>query len=403
MHPICTPRDVFRSTLDLLERLTAISSPSGDLAGLDAAAQCLANELDRLGLATEICRESGPDGTPQLVLYARSPSDGEPPLLLIGHLDTVLPAAPPEQRDGRLYATGAIDMKGGLAALVGALDLLAARDDRVPRGLVLAVVPDEESTAYLSRVVVAREGVGARGLWVLEPGQQRGQAETLVGGRRGIFDWRLKAFGRSAHAGNAFWEGRSALAAAAEWCVAVRKLAAPGTGPMINPARLLAGESGFIDDLRAGAEMVGTSRQINVVPDRALVEGEARFLRAAEGRALRTKMGEIAAEIATEHDLEMVFEPTPITLPVEPQGPSRQWSEQVVALADRAGWSLEIEHNRGGISFSNFLPDPSAIPTLDGLGPVGDGMHTREEFVELTSLDRRITLLADLLAAESAE
>ena len=68
-------------------------------------------------------------------------------------------------------------------------------------------------------------------------------------------------------------------------------------------------------------------------------------------------------------------------------------------IGGRAGWRLEIEDDRGGISFSNFLPDPSAIPILDGLGPVGGGMHTREEFMELESLDRRIALLADLLAA----
>ena len=71
-----------------------------------------------------------------------------------------------------------------------------------------------------------------------------------------------------------------------------------------------------------------------------------------------------------------------------------------MSLATTAGWKLEVEEDRGGISFSNFLPDPSAIPILDGLGPVGDGMHTRGEYVELASLDRRIALLADLLAVE---
>ena len=56
---------------------------------------------------------------------------------------------------------------------------------------------------------------------------------------------------------------------------------------------------------------------------------------------------------------------------------------------------------RGGISFPNFLLDPGRIPVLDGLGPVGGGMHTREEFVDLRSLRRRIVLLADLLAADA--
>ncbi|HYN21951.1 MAG TPA: M20/M25/M40 family metallo-hydrolase, partial [Thermoanaerobaculia bacterium] len=82
---------------------------------------------------------------------------------------------------------------------------------------------------------------------------------------------------------------------------------------------------------------------------------------------------------------------------VDPDGPHRALSERAVALAAARGWKLEVERERGGISFPNFLPDPGRLPVLDGLGPVGGGMHTREEFVELRSLRRRIVLLADLL------
>lgn len=71
-------------------------------------------------------------------------------------------------------------------------------------------------------------------------------------------------------------------------------------------------------------------------------------------------------------------------------------------IAERYGWRLEAEEERGGISFPNFLPAPGVIPVLDGLGPVGDGMHTREEYVEIESLDRRIVLLAELLKAVRA-
>ena len=75
--------------------------------------------------------------------------------------------------------------------------------------------------------------------------------------------------------------------------------------------------------------------------------------------------------------------------------------DDVVAAA--RGWRLEVERERGGISFPNFLADPGGFPVLDGLGPVGGGMHTREEHVELESLARRIVLLADLLSSLPAE
>ncbi len=401
MQPVHTPADIFHSTLELLESFCAISSPSDDLDGLSRAARFLGDELGRRGLAVDIRQQAGAGGVEQPVLYARSGAATERHLLAIGHFDTVLAAAEPARRDDRLWATGAIDMKGGLAAFVGALDLLAVRGERAPGDLLLAVVPDEEVAGHLSRLVVERQGAGARALWVLEPGQRRGDAETLVAGRRGMFDWRLAARGRGAHAGNAYWHGRSALTAACAWCVEARRLAVPGPGPTINAARIVAGDESFTCDLEAGAAMVGTSRQLNVVPDHAMVEGEARFLHRADGEALATKLADLARAIAADHELEIDFAPGPAVPPVDPHGPGRAASQAAARFAEHAGWRLEIEDDRGGISFSNFLPDPSAIPILDGLGPVGDGMHTREEHMELRSLDRRIALLADLLAAEA--
>ena len=400
MRELLTPPEVFDRTLELLERLTAISSPSGDYRGLHQVAACLGEALRRAGLEVEIRDEADGHGAEQPVLYGRGPAARDRYLLAIGHFDTVLSAVTPERRDGRLKATGAIDMKGGLATLVGALELLA-REGRAPvPDLLLVVVPDEEVAGHLSHEAVRSLGSRARGLWVLEPGTPREQAETVVIGRRGMFHWRLDVRGRAAHAGNGYWSGRSALDAAAAWCLEVRKLAVPGGGPTVNAGRLIAGDEELISDLATGAALVGTRRQINIVPNRALVEGEARFLSIEDGGRLPAAMAATADRIATEREVEMTFAPSPAIPPLDPRGGGRRWSELAAGLAAAAGWKLEIEDDRGGISFSNFLPDPSAIPILDGLGPVGGGMHTRDEFVDLASLDRRIRLLADLLAAE---
>ena len=127
---LATPSAIFDSTLGLLEELVAISSPSGDAAGLAAAAEHLAATFRRRGFAVEIRSQPDADESLRPVVYARGPelaADAGRYLLIVGHFDTVLAAVPPERRGERLYATGAIDMKGGLAALVGALDLLAAQ------------------------------------------------------------------------------------------------------------------------------------------------------------------------------------------------------------------------------------------------------------------------------------
>ena len=71
--------------------------------------------------------------------------------------------------------------------------------------------------------------------------------------------------------------------------------------------------------------------------------------------------------------------------------------DRALALTAQRGWTLHVEKDRGGISFPNYLDGDIDIPVLDGLGPVGDGMHTREEQLDLRSLRRRIVLLADLL------
>ncbi|MEE8524091.1 MAG: M20/M25/M40 family metallo-hydrolase [Thermoanaerobaculia bacterium] len=400
-----SPPEIFASTLKLLEELTAISSPSGDTAGLRAAAERLGDAYRRSGLEVEIRSRPDDSETPQPVLYARGPAAGDSRaatgyLLVVGHLDTVLAAAPPELRDDRLVATGATDMKGGLVALAGALELLAAAGDRAAAAdLLIAVVPDEEVGGRLTKEVVETLGAGARGLWVLEPGRTEGDAETMVIGRRGMFQWQLEVAGRAAHAGNGYWQGRSALVAAADWCLRTRALASPGPGPTVNAGRLVAGESSFVEDLAGGASLIGTARQLNVVPDRARAEGEARFRQAGEGEALRREMAALAERVAGEHGVEAAFSHSDPVRPIAASEASRRWAREAMAAAERHGWQLRVEDDRPGISFPNFLPAGVDIPAIDGLGPVGGGMHTRDEYVELRSLDRRIVLLAELLRA----
>jgi glutamate carboxypeptidase len=445
MHPPGTelPAGLFTGTVELLRELTAISSPSGDPAGLRRMAERLAAALRERGLAAEVREEPGEGGGSLPVLYAtaggaggvgggagpggKAASGAEPsretargertsrsgvdgvaaglssPLLLVGHLDTVLPAAAPHLTGEALIATGAVDMKGGLAALAGALDLLARRGLRPPADLLLVVVPDEEVGGTLSRAVVERWGERARALWVLEPGEPAGAAETLVAGRRGLFQWRLEVRGRAAHSGLHYWAGRSALAAAAAWCVDAQALSWRAGGPTVNCGRLVAGDQGFVADLAGAHGLLGTERQLNVVPDRAVVEGEARFLRVAEGHRLAGRLEALAAKVADATGTELRFTATPPIPPVDPHGAHRDRCEQAIALAAARGWRLELEEERGGISFPNFLPDPNRLPVLDGLGPVGGGMHTRDEFVDLRSLRRRIVLLADLLAEEAGQ
>jgi glutamate carboxypeptidase len=392
------PQSVFERTVQLLHDLTAISSPSGDLPGLRRMTDRLGAELAARGLTAEVRDESDEGGVSQPVLVARGADTSRGHLLLIGHMDTVLPAAEPRFEDDRLVATGVIDMKGGLVAFLGALDLLAHRGVKPPDDLLLVVVPDEEVGGPISHSSMQRWGPGARALWVLEPGEPADDAETMVAGRRGMFDWHLTVKGQAAHSGLHYWDGRSALAAAARWCTEAQALSAPNGGPTVNVGRLVSGDTSFVENLATAYTLLGTERQLNVVPDRAIVEGEARFLRASEEARMEGHLRSLAQQIGSETGTEMVFTRQPLIPPVDPDGPHGALCQRAVELAAARGWTLKIERERGGISFPNFLPDPGRLPVLDGLGPVGGGMHTREEYMELTSLRRRVVLLADLLS-----
>jgi glutamate carboxypeptidase len=398
------PEPLFQRAVDLLRELTAISSPSGDPAGLYGMAERLAEELRQRGLAAEIRDEPSVEAGGLLpVLYARGMDTSGSHLLLIGHLDTVLAAAPPHLEGDRLVATGAVDMKGGLVTLVGALDLLHHRGLKPPADLLLVAVPDEEVGGEISQSAVRRWGENARALWVLEPGEPSPadrEAETLVAGRRGMIQWRLEVQGTAAHSGLHYWEGRSALRAAARWALEAEALSERG-GPTVNTGRLVAGDASFVDQLATAHGLLGTERQLNVVPDRAVAEGELRFLRSSDGSRILQRLQGLTEDVGITTRATVTFTSGLEIPPVDPEGPQAALTRRAVELAAARGWRLEMETDRGGISFPNFLANPGRIPVLDGLGPVGGGMHTREEFVDLGSLRRRIVLLADLLAEDA--
>jgi len=389
---------ILRAAVAFLDALCSVSSPSGDREGLERMAAAVGAELARRGLAVEVRHEPDREGRALPVLVARGPAAKERYLLLIGHLDTVLPAVPPRRANGRLVGTGALDMKGGFAALVGALDLLAARGLTPPADLALVAVPDEEVGGAISERAVRRWGGRARAVLVLEPGERRGDRETLVLGRRGLVEWRLVARGVAAHSGLAYWQGRSAIAAAARWTAAAQALSEPGRGPTVNVARLVGGDAEFVDGLDEHHDLVGSTSRLNIVADRAVAEGELRFLTLADRDRLLAGLERLAAEVVEATGVSLELMPGHWIPPVDPGGPGRELAARAVAAAAAAGWTLELEDDRGGVSFPNFLPGSVHVPVLDGLGPVGGGMHTRGEHLELGSLRRRIGLLADLLA-----
>ncbi|BCW94444.1 MAG: peptidase [Thermoanaerobaculum sp.] len=387
--PFAVPEG-FESWLeDELVRLCSISSASDDPQGVAAMAHAYGAALAEAGLAVGF-EEHG--GGP--VLVALAPGANPPYTLVVGHLDTVLHAGPVRREGGRLFATGAVDMKGGLVALLGALRLLPDREGLRPKNLAVVLVPDEESTGAASKKAIAAWGKHAKSVLVVEPGEARNGRETLVLGRKGMAEFCLQVRGVAAHSGLAFHHGRSAAVAAARFVMEAQRLITGGQ--TVNVSRMVVGDQAFVADLPHQAHILATSQRLNIVPDAATVVGEFRFPEEDEGEAMADALQALARSISRELGVTMELTLGQWVAPVEARA-GMPLAERAKTLAHKLGLELEIETSRGGISLTNFLGRPE-LPVLDGLGPVGGGMHTREEFVELASLHARAKLLAMLLA-----
>lgn len=384
------PHDYQRTLVAQLVRLCRQSSASGDREGLFALAQTLARMFDELSLHVQLEEQHGLP-----LLHAFEPSSPEPYLLLVGHLDTVLDAVPVQQEGDRLYATGAVDMKGGLVVLWGALSLLKRQGVPFPRGLRVLLVPDEESEGKVTRHAMARWGQQAQAVLVLEPGERTPVGETLVVGRKGLAEFTVSFKGRASHSGLAFRSGQSAVLAAARWIVRAEQLAKSEPQATLNAARLVAGDAEFVENLPREAKRFSSASKLNIVPDLALLRGEFRFATGVEGQRLHQKLVTMSQTLANKTGVEVSFQLDDWVTPVEAAA-GMPMAEMALRLAATCHLHLTLETDRGGVSLANFL-QRNDVPVLDGLGPVGGGMHTRHEYVELPSLFRRVTLLALIL------
>jgi glutamate carboxypeptidase len=364
-------------------------------------ARALGEALEKRGWEIEL-HQAPRSGLP--ILQGWLGPKGHKPLLFLGHLDTVLPATPPGTVGEELVGTGALDMKGGWATLLGALDLLSLRGAELPLPLALLAVPDEEVGGPITHEETARMGAQAREVWVLEPGERTSKGETLVLSRRGRFSFHLRFEGRAAHSGLDFWQGRSAVVAASAWvCQAHARSTPQGGGACtVNVARLFGGTSELRTQAQTGWQTWMDPAQTNVVPDLAELVGEARFRNRETRDRLAQELSQLATATAERYGVRAFWQLVEEVSPFEATPTARKRAILAQALAAASGWELELDEDRGGVSFPNFLPNPG-IPVLDGLGPVGVGMHTREERVSLLSLARRVLLLADLLAAVGKE
>lgn len=303
-------------------------------------------------------------------------------LMLIGHMDTVFPVGTAATRpmsvdEQRAYGPGVSDMKSGLLNVVYALRSLdKAVLDKM--SICVCMNPDEEIGSLHSETWLKSVAKDARTVLVAEAARADG---SLVKARKGMARYKMTFKGKAAHAGNEPQNGRSAISEMAHWILAINAMTNFESGTTLNVGAVNGG---------AGA---------NIVPEHAEAIVDVRFWDNDEYADVDHKIRALTESPFIEGVLveldRQAYKPSMV--------PSEK-TESLMAMVEETGRELGMDitwQAVGGGSDAN-LTAVLGVPTLDGLGPIGAGFHSDEEYLVLNSIEPRIELLKRVITKLSA-
>jgi glutamate carboxypeptidase len=357
-----------------IRELVECESPSGSAADLRRCADLLADSVK----GEAICKRSG---THLLCTFKLPGKNKRSQILALGHHDTVWPlgtlrAMPFRHAEGRLWGPGVLDMKAGLASFIFAMRAVRDLDLPVKHAILLQINSDEETGSKTSSALTKENAKRSRAVLVLEPGT--GLTGKLKTARKGIGDYRLKVRGVASHAGVDFEKGASAVVELARQIEAIAGFTDLGRGITVNPGVVSGGTRSNVIAAEADAHI---DIRIPRLRDAAPLDRKFRSLKPFDKRCTLELSGGL-------------------------NRPPMERSKGVVALFTLArdlardlGVDLE-ESSTGGGSDGNFTA-ALGIPTLDGLGAVGEGAHASHESILINRIADRVALLAKLVTAIS--
>jgi glutamate carboxypeptidase len=299
------------------------------------------------------------------------------PILFLIHIDTVWPVGTLAERstrideEGKLYGPGAIDMKGGITVAMWAIRGLSERNELPQRPIWMLMTSDEEIGSVHSEPIIREVAAQCGLVLVMEPATKE---EALKTWRKGVGSYTITVEGRPSHAGNAPEQGINAIIE-----IAQQALKLNGMNDLKN------GTSVSVTVIHGGSAT-------NVIPAHATAEVDVRTLTARAWDELSQQIVNLTPFVP---GAKVSVTPGHNRGPMEHNDQMKKTFAQCKLIGARHGLTIH-EDGSGGGSDGNFTA-MMGIPTLDGLGPQGDGLHALHEHVVLASLPRRATLLAALL------
>ncbi|QCK88809.1 M20 family metallopeptidase [Phreatobacter aquaticus] len=361
--------------LEAVRQWVMVESPTQDVAAVNRMADHAEGLLRAIGARIE--RIPGEGGYAD-ILIGRVPGEtGGPGILLLGHMDTVHPVGtlaghlPWHVNGDKVFGPGIYDMKGGNSIALSALAHLHAtgRKPRMPVSVMF--IPDEEAGSPSSRARIEQEALNHAIVLVAEPS---GDGGRLTVARHGIARYYLKTTGKPAHAGAYHAKGRSAIREMARQVLTVEAMTDYDRTITLN-----------VGTIRGGTHenMVPISCEacVYVLVPTADAEAEVR----AKLLALRPHDPDVQLDVTLG-----LFRPPFVKTPA-----IQKLYDHAAGLARDLGFEVAGERVAGGGSDGNFT-GALGVPTLDGLGVIGDGPHTHYEHLLASCLVPRTQLYVSL-------
>jgi glutamate carboxypeptidase len=371
---LCYFQDRRDQVVSTIRELVEIESPSDNKAAVDALSDAVAAKFAALGATVKIHPGENFGNHLQADFPGKS---GAKPVLLLGHYDTVYPLGtlatmPCKIVGDKLTGPGVLDMKSGIALMLYAIPALQDWHGQLLRPVTVLLVSDEEVGSDSSRAITESLAKRSAAVLVLEPSY--GLEGAVKTARKGVGDYQIKVTGKAAHAGLDFQKGANAIE---------------------ELARQIEKVSGFTDlkkGLTVSAGLISGGTRVNVVPAEATATIDVRVARMKDAAQIEKKMRSLRP-VNRKCKVEVtggVNRP-----PLERTAGVAELYARAKAIAHDLGWKLG-EAAVGGGSDGNFT-GALGIPTLDGLGGVGDGAHAVHEHILISELPRRAALLAGLI------
>ena len=349
--------------------------------GVNAIADLCQARFEAGGWKVERIRHIPAGAEPQLgdLVIGRLDGAGGPRVLMIGHTDTVFEPGTAAERPFRIEGDratgpGVSDMKGGLLTGFFAVEVLREAGFDGFGSITYICNPDEEIGSPFSRPHIEQAAAEADAAFVLEGARESGD---IVSARKGVSDFRIEILGRAAHAGVEPERGRSAILEAAHKVIALHELNGRWPGVTVN----------------AGVIEGGT--RPNVVAERCVLHVDVRSPQEDTLVAAEAEVNRIA-DATTVPDTLVAVDDGGWHRPMEKSEAGAWLAALAIDVARDLGFELR-DAATGGASDANTT-SAAGVPTLDGLGPVGGDDHGPREWIDLTSVVPRVSLLAGIVS-----